>query len=124
MSRVLVHAWGADANKYVGRSLTLYCDPKVKWGGMEVGGIRISHMSHIDSALTMALTATKGNKKPFTVQPMEIEQDDPRAVKIREALTNAGMSETWFREHAGLALKSLSKSLEWISDPQNAEIAP
>jgi hypothetical protein len=45
MSRVLVSAWGPDSSKYVGRSLTLYCDPKVKWGGMEVGGIRISHMS-------------------------------------------------------------------------------
>src|ERR1700678_2310927 len=45
MARVMVHCWGDDANKYVGRSLTLYCDPEVKWGGMAVGGIRISHMS-------------------------------------------------------------------------------
>lgn len=71
MARVLVRAWGPDASKYTGRSLTLYCDPKVKWGGMEVGGIRISHMSHIDSALTMALTVTRANKKPFTVKPIE-----------------------------------------------------
>lgn len=70
MCRVLVSAWGADSSKYVGRSLTLYCDPKVKWGGMEVGGIRISHMSDIDSALTMALTVTRANKKPFTVKPI------------------------------------------------------
>lgn len=70
MARVLVTAWGADSSKYVGRSLTLYCDPKVKWGGMEVGGIRISHMSHIESPLTMALTVTRANKKPFTVRPL------------------------------------------------------
>lgn len=70
MARVLVAAWGADSSKYVGRSLTLYGDPKVKWGGMEVGGIRISHMSHIDSALTMALTVTRANKKPYTVKPL------------------------------------------------------
>lgn len=70
MARVLVSAWGPDASKYKGRSLTLYCDPKVKWGGMEVGGIRISHMSHIDSAITMALTVTRANKKPFTVKPL------------------------------------------------------
>jgi hypothetical protein len=48
MSRVLVHAWGPDANAYIGRSVTLYNDPKVKWGGMEVGGIRVSHLSHIE----------------------------------------------------------------------------
>jgi hypothetical protein len=71
MARVLVAVWGADASKYKGRSLTLYCDPKVKWGGMEVGGLRISHMSHIDSAITMALTVTRANKKPFTVKPIQ-----------------------------------------------------
>lgn len=70
MARVLVAAWGPDASKYKGRSLTLYCDPKVKWGGMEVGGIRISHMSDIDSPMTMALTVTRANKKPFTVKPI------------------------------------------------------
>jgi hypothetical protein len=70
MCRVMVSAWGPDTSKYKGRSLTLYCDPKVKWGGMEVGGIRISHMSHIDASMTMALTVTRANKKPFTVRPL------------------------------------------------------
>lgn len=70
MARVLVAAWGPDASKYKGRSLTLYCDPKVRWGGMEVGGIRISHMSDIPESLTMALTVTRANKKPFTVRPI------------------------------------------------------
>lgn len=74
MARVLVNAWGPNASKYHGRSLTLYCDPKVKWGGMEVGGIRISHMSHIDAAMTMALTVTRANKKPFTVKPLVVPE--------------------------------------------------
>jgi hypothetical protein len=70
MCRVMVAAWGPDTSKYTGRSLTLYCDPKVKWAGMEVGGIRISHMSDIDTSLTMALTITRANKKPYTVKPI------------------------------------------------------
>lgn len=70
MCRVLVTAWGADSKRYVGRSMTLYRDPSVKWGGMEVGGIRISHMSDIESPLTMALTATKGSRKPYVVKPL------------------------------------------------------
>lgn len=73
MSRVLVAAWGPDAKVYVGRSLTLFRDPTVKWAGMEVGGIRISHMSHIDGKLTLALTATKGSRKPFVVMPLVAE---------------------------------------------------
>lgn len=70
MSRVLVAAWGPDARRYAGRSLTLYRDPTVKWGGMEVGGIRISHLSHIDKQMTMALTATKGKRAPYVVKPL------------------------------------------------------
>ena len=77
MCRVMVTAWGADSKKYAGRSMTLYRDTSVKWGGMEVGGIRISHMSDIDSAITMALTMTRGNKKPFTVRPLVATKGKP-----------------------------------------------
>lgn len=71
MRRVLVNAWGPDGNKYAGRSMTLYRDEKVKFGGLEVGGIRISHMSDIDKDVTMALTASKANRKPYTVHPLK-----------------------------------------------------
>lgn len=74
MSRVLVSAWGPDAKAYIGRSVTLYRDPKVKWGGMEVGGIRVSHLSHIERDMVMALTATKGKRAPHTVKPLKQQQ--------------------------------------------------
>lgn len=86
MARVLVTCWGPDANQYVGRRLTLYRDPKVLWGGLAVGGIRISHMSHIDAVQTMALTATKGSKKPFTVKPLEAQAPAPRGRTARQYL--------------------------------------
>ena len=81
MSRVLVSAWGPDAKNYAGRDVTLYRDPTVKWGGMEVGGIRISHMSHLERAMTLALTATKGSRKPFVVKPLIREKpvEQPKA---------------------------------------------
>ncbi len=72
MSRCLVAAWGPDANAYLGRSVTLYRDPKVKWGGMEVGGIRISHMSDIERDMLLQLTATKGKRAPHVVKPLTI----------------------------------------------------
>jgi len=70
MRRVLVSVWGGDGNAYVGRKLTVYRDDKVTFGKDTVGGIRISHMSHIDKPVTLALTATRGSRKPFTVQPL------------------------------------------------------
>ena len=78
MCRVMVHLWGDDANKYVGRSMTLYRDPDVRFGGLTVGGIRISHMSHIESKVTMALTETKGRKAAFTVQPLKMDAPPPK----------------------------------------------
>ena len=74
MRRVMVHVWGPDAKAYVGRSMTLYCDSNVVFGGMKVGGIRISHMSHMNGPQTMALTATRAKRAPFTVQPLVAEQ--------------------------------------------------
>ena len=73
MRRVMIAVWGVDAKAYVGRSMTLYRDPDVTWGGMKVGGIRISHMSHLDRETTMALTATKSSRKPYTVRPIKVE---------------------------------------------------
>lgn len=70
MRRVLVQVWGKDGSVYVGRSLTLFRDKDVTWAGAKVGGIRISHMSDLESKITLALTATRGQKKPFTVEPL------------------------------------------------------
>lgn len=74
MRRVLVFAWGPDASTYVGRKMTLFNDPSIRWGGVAVGGVRISHMSHIDKALTVALTETRGKRKPFRVEPLPDEK--------------------------------------------------
>lgn len=73
MRRVMIAGWGVDASQYVGRSMTLYRDPKVMFGGMETGGIRISHMSHLDRPLAMALTITKAKRAPYKVAQL-VEQ--------------------------------------------------
>lgn len=74
MRRVMIAAWGPNAAEYVGRSMTLYRDPKVKFGGMEVGGIRISHMSHIERDMVMALTVTKAKREPYTVRVLRVTE--------------------------------------------------
>lgn len=85
MCRVMVKLWGADAKKYIGKSMTLYCDPTVKWGGMEVGGIRISHMTDISSKQTMVLTATKGSRKPYFVHPL-VSTPEIKAPSLEDCL--------------------------------------
>lgn len=89
MRRVMVAVWGPDPAAYAGKRMTLYRDPSVTWGGMEVGGIRISHMSHITTPMTMALTATKKARKPFTVQPLaEAPPAEDRARRVADDLVS------------------------------------
>lgn len=68
MRRVLIAAWGEYPSAWICRSVTLFCDPEVMYGGVKVGGIRISHMSDIAADLALSLTATRGKRKPFTVK--------------------------------------------------------
>ena len=109
MCRVMVAAWGADSAKYVGHSMTLYRDEKVKWAGMEVGGIRISHMSGITEAMTMALTATKGSRKAYTVKPLAVAKEaapnrpcitEEQALQLSAICADNGIQEQWLRSKA------------------------
>lgn len=71
MRRVLISLWGDDASAYVGRRLSLYRDASVRFGADETGGIRISHMSGLDEPVSLALTVTRGKRKPYQVLPLK-----------------------------------------------------
>ncbi len=103
MRRVLVAAWGADATQYVGRRVTLFRDPSVIYGGIAVGGIRISHLSHLDGPLSIALTVTRQKRAPYKVQPLPAAPVTPApaaapptedlVAKARAACRRSGLTE-------------------------------
>lgn len=70
MRKMLVMAWGKDGRKWAGNSMTLYCDPAVKFGGVALGGIRISHVTGIDREMRAMLAVTKGKKAEFVLRPI------------------------------------------------------
>lgn len=82
MRRVLIEVWGKDGESYISKSMKLYRDKEVVFGGIKVGGIRISHMSDIKEPMTMPLTASKTSRKPFTVQPLNVQTTSAPAAKI------------------------------------------
>lgn len=89
MIRVMVKGWGTtNASELVGKSVELYCDPKVRWGGVEVGGIRIKAMSHIESGFKMSLTATRGQRRPYSVELLRMT-----ATEIQDR-NNIGLVDT------------------------------
>lgn len=89
MRRVLVSLWGTDGNAYIGRRLTLYRDPGVKFGGEPIGGIKISHASEIRESVQIALTETRGRRKPHRVDPLPDEKPE---VDL-QALSDVGASK-------------------------------
>lgn len=74
MRRVLVMAWGKDASRWIGRSIRLYGDPEVRFGGQQVGGIRISHLTDIEGPKSFMLTVTRGKRAEYRVKPMDAPQ--------------------------------------------------
>jgi hypothetical protein len=112
MRRVLVAAWGDQGKDWVGKSMTLYCDPNVMYGGVKVGGIRISHLSHIESDRVMMLTTTRGKKGEFLVKRLVTEDPVPAIIAAFESLT-ASHTEADFlavrARCAGLSKAQLAK---------------
>jgi len=86
MRRVLVQLWGIDGTKYIGKSLTLYRDDTVKFGGVEVGGIRISHASGIDKPTKVLLTIARSKRKPFTIEPIVVKAKTLTPERFEKAL--------------------------------------
>lgn len=129
MRRVLVAAWGSEAEAYVGRRMTLVGDPTVKFGGATVGGIKIAALSDIDKRLTISLTVTKGKRAPHTVEPLTAAPaptPSPVATllaEIKTAADNAGVdvatiAQEWAESHGGQDIRQASDigALELIRD--------
>lgn len=83
--RLMVRVWGADANNYIGKSMTLFCDPSVTWAGKKEGGIRVSHMSGLDEEIVEYMRTSREATKPYKILPLRAErqqqQPDPAVEK-------------------------------------------
>ncbi|KAB7782410.1 hypothetical protein [Methylorubrum populi] len=127
MRRVIVRAWGLNHGTFAGRRMTLYRDDTVKFGGVAVGGIRISHMSDIEESITLPLSENRKTRKPFTVRPLAAERglsggkpngEDTRTKLLRIAREKAALG------HADLDawLDKLSAQHRAVVDEIEAEL--
>ena len=143
--RILVTAWGKEGDEYVGRRMTLYRDAEVKWAGQEVGGIRVSALSHITKQIKLALTETRGKKVTHIVQPLADEPAKPTAAppaddKLKaldagltalgitdKATKLATVAQVIDREIASareLTPAEVDVVLDWIKHEEQADTAP
>lgn len=89
MLDVLAACWGTDAKQWVGRRVTLYNDPEVMFGPNKVGGIRISHLSHIDKARKVPIRGSggAGRKIAWPVEPLADAPKTPEPTPEQIAAT-------------------------------------
>lgn len=73
MLRLLIALWGDEAQEWVGRRVMLHRDPTIRFGRDVVGGIRISHLSHIDGPQNVLLTESRGKRSNNHVEPLTTE---------------------------------------------------
>ena len=112
--RTLIKCWGDDAADWQGRRVTLYCDESVTFGNEAVGGIRVSHVSHIDKTVTVSVTATRGKKRKVTVKPLtDTPPAQPSTIaqdaweELNRLATDAGIENVpaWISEQLGRPLQ-------------------
>ena len=89
--RLLVRVWGPDASKYIGQSLTLFCDPSVTWAGKEEGGIRVSHMTGLKSKIVEFMRTSRAATKPYEILPLIAE--------VRDLPKQRQTAEQWASDH-------------------------
>lgn len=79
MMRWMSQAWKTDEPAdIVGKTIRLYCDPEVFFGGMKTGGIRISHLSHIDGDIALQ----EGNRRQTKSLKIKVVKPIPKAADV------------------------------------------
>ncbi len=114
MRRVLIALWGSKGSGYVGRRVTLYRDDTVKFGGIEVGGIRISH-ADIDADVTIALTESRAKRKPTVIRKLAAEKAAAPATRSTMAELSAAL--------VAAGRETPAARLLWVSNYLNKSIA-
>lgn len=122
MRRILVALWGSDGAAYVGKSLVVFRDPEIKFGGMAVGGIVISHASHIAEPLQIALAVTKGKKKIYVVEPLAI--NTPKPLENLPADWPNWSNEMRGENRASAGLDALQKWWQTLSASEKTVLKP
>ena len=122
MRKVLVLAWGEDGRKWPGKSMTVFNQPDVKFGGQEVGGIRISHLSDISKDIQVALTATRGKKAQHVIKRLE-SGDAQHIAAIQSAATMDALKAAFDAALKSTKVAARREAFTAAKDKRKADLA-
>ena len=81
MCRVMTQLWGKNGDDYIGKTLFLYREPKIRFGKDQCGGIRISKMSHIESeSMMVSITISRGKKELIKISRINTLNEEDLAL--------------------------------------------
>ena len=104
MRKLIAALWGGESDEWIGRSMTLFRDPSIKFGPDTPGGVRISHMSGIEKTVSVQLLEKRGKRRQYTIVPLEVKTELTKPEVDRAALKaavdqfakdNTGKAEWW-----------------------------
>lgn len=89
MRKLIAALWGGESDNWIGKSMTLFRDPSIKFGPDTPGGVRISHMSGIDKTVSVQLLEKRGKRRQYTIVPLEVKSAPSKPTIDRAALKAA-----------------------------------
>lgn len=105
MIRVLIIKWGDDETKFVGKHVTLFREPSITWGGNEVGGVEMSHMSDMKNDDRFLLGTGRGKTRQFKIEHLKMESQEERdAEKLSRASVWVSQAKTEIGEFDSIEL--------------------
>lgn len=120
MRRIMAEAWGLESDNYVGQRLKLFRDPEVRFGKDMVGGIRIGAMTGITARKTFVVAVSKGQRKPFPVDPLPADANDPKPAQRRPAASTGEGSHAVIKAKAA-AGKGTDAFRAWFNSDEGKE---
>lgn len=114
--RIMKAIWGKDEKQWIGKKVTIYREPTVKFSGQEVGGVFISKIEGIDKRTKLVLAESKHKKAAIFVDPLdhEIEVEEvtvdapqPDEATVLRAASDAARNgrdafNAWWKDNAAL----------------------
>jgi len=118
--RILRECWGKLGSDWVGKRCTIYNERTVEYGGVEVGGVRVSHASDIPGPIVMMLPIKRGKFRRYEVQPLKATIKQPSS-NARPPLDLAPATPTEAAFDALLAKFRSATTTDELADVANAE---
>lgn len=112
MIRILRAHFGDNAQDWINQQLILFRDPDAEYGGVKMGGIRISHATGLTAPKTFVITTRRGRRSEYTLLPFPTVAPADKAY-IDDVLAEIAAAESLEALNAiGLILKTKSKPIQ------------